>query len=484
VTGSGGDSGFPSSAPWLARALVVSVALHAAIVWVGARALAPAEQIAHVERIDIEIAPRAPLAEALPPEVAAPGDDEVASQPTAMASAEPPHREAAAPVDGGVDAARRPDAPLADAGVDAASDAAEQPMVASNEPDPRAGSGSGSGSGSGTGSGSGSGSVDLPAVTGAPTTAGTAANLLSFFPRGHILTALVRFDRLRGTEWAALAEAGLRPLPDYRDLFGDRAADIAARLDTVVVSTPRPRDATTTTLVVHTTRTRAQMRELLASPGAPIAWSAARGGAFGKRTSPLVGDTRVVLSPWRGWYVLAPAADFGDTLYAADGDVDTCEAQVRLPAWLDKLRAIEAESGSDARGPALVVTLAGKAGRYKLPDFGIGVTSLPSPERVSLAMELVPQGWLVRGNITFATEAAAAEFVQSMQTVQQRLDDSHLLKLLIRRQHALALVTGLSFARAGVRVSYATSMSIADARELLGTAVATVSSYFAASRKP
>src|SRR5205807_1869871 len=88
---------------------------------------------------------------------------------------------------------------------------------------------------------------------------------------------------------------------------------------------------------------------------------------------------------------------------------------------------IEAESGTDTHGPALVVTLAGKGGRYKLPDFGIGVTSLPSPERVSLAMELVPQGWLVRGNITFASEAAAAAFVQSMPTVRQRLDDARVV---------------------------------------------------------
>src|SRR5438552_1998127 len=174
VSRSGSDSGFPS-APWLARALVVSVALHAAIVWFGARALAPAESIPHVERVDIEIAPAPPVAEALPAEQAA----EDALPTTAMATAEPPRRE-------------------------------------------------------------------------------------------------------------------------------------ATLVDTVVVSTPRPHDATATTLVVHTTGTRAQMRELLASPDAPITWSTARGGSFGKRSSAFAGDTRVVLSPWRGWYVLAPATDFGD----------------------------------------------------------------------------------------------------------------------------------------------------------------------------
>ena len=44
-------------------------------------------------------------------------------------------------------------------------------------------------------------------------TAGTAANLLAYFPPGHVVTALVRFDRLRGTEWAATGKVRLC-LPD------------------------------------------------------------------------------------------------------------------------------------------------------------------------------------------------------------------------------------------------------------------------------
>ena len=93
----------------------------------------------------------------------------------------------------------------------------------------------------------------------------------------------------------------------------------------------------------------------------------------------------------------------------------------KLPPWLDTIRTIEqetveapkpdakpAEKPDDKRGPALVLTFTGPGKRYKIPDLlGIGVTSAPSPDRLSLAMELVKQGWLVRGNIVFATEADA-----------------------------------------------------------------------------
>ena len=44
------------------------------------------------------------------------------------------------------------------------------------------------------GSGSGSASIEeAPAVDGAVTSPGTAANLLSYFPVGHVVTALIRY---------------------------------------------------------------------------------------------------------------------------------------------------------------------------------------------------------------------------------------------------------------------------------------------------
>jgi len=343
-----------------------------------------------------------------------------------------------------------------------------------------AGSGSAAGSGVAAaiiaGSGAGVPGMDnQPAVAGAATSAGTAANLLAYFPPDHLITALVRFDRLRGTEWAQPAEDLFHPMPDYRALFGTRDADIADKLDMLVISTPRPRDAIATTLVAHTHLSRAEMRDLLAATGAT--WSATRAGMLGKRKMILQGDKRLVLSPWKNWFVLAAPEDLG-ALPPGGGSLDTVEARVKLPAWLQTIRTIEKESGDDKQGPALVVTLTGEGKRYTFPDVGLGVTSLPAPTRLSLAMELVQQGWLVRGNIVFASEADAAEVEKTLLDVQKRVVTSFLISRLLKQQHVYNLIAGMSISRSGARVSYATSVSISDARALLAALAGSLADYF------
>ncbi|HEU4731037.1 MAG TPA: hypothetical protein VFT22_24250 [Kofleriaceae bacterium] len=330
-----------------------------------------------------------------------------------------------------------------------------------------------------SGSGSGvPGQTTEPAVEGAPTTAGTAANLLSYFPDGHIVTALVRFDRLRGTEWAAQAERLLRPMPDYQLLFGRRDAAITDKLETLVISTPRPRDAAATTLVARTSLGRGALRSFLGA-AAPVTWSASRGGLLGKRTATrFPDDHRVFLSPFQGWFLLAQPDDLAGLTAPTRGALDAAVATGKLPPWLAGIRKIESETG-DPRGPALVVTLGLRGKRLKLGgnDFGLGIPSVPTPERVSLAMELVKQGWLVRGNMRFASEADAAELVASVQRFQQRVADSHAIQLVIGKP-IVHVIANLAFARAGPRVSYATSISIADARAILAAAALQLDQYF------
>ncbi|HEY5950485.1 MAG TPA: hypothetical protein VIV40_33570 [Kofleriaceae bacterium] len=471
-----------------------------------------------VELVDIELAPPPPKAEALPAEIAKRAEQEAAAAAAAASEQNEDHEELAL-IDAGVDAP--PDAPddaprkkkkRPDAGIDAelmvaeaddagVGDGGEQVAMT----DPGVGSGVGVGSQDTPGvpgavdnaTGSGAPGMDnQPAVEGAPTSAGTAANLLAYFPAGHQITVLIRFDRLRKTEWAEPATRLFKPMPDYGALFGARDVSMADQLDMLVISSPRPRDATATTLVGHTQMSRAQMRDFLSNPDAPINWSATKGGMFGKRTGKLFpNDKRVLLSPWRGWFVLAQPEDVVGLTAASTGNIDSIEARTKLPPWLATIRTIEDETnepkpdpkdpkakpakpGAEKRGPALVLTLKGPGKRYKIPDVGLGVTSAPSPERLSLAMELVKQGWLVRGNIVFASEADATEFVQTVQDVQTRITDSRILSGLLKKQHALNAITGLSLARSGARVSYATSVSIADARALLAAAAQTLDAYF------
>jgi hypothetical protein len=503
----------PTGAPWLGRAVVASAVLHALAVVI-MLVVGGVTKHHEVEVIDIELAPPPPKAEALPEEherkqaASAPPEAAAAQQPE-----QPPPEPSAlidagvdAPIDAPIDAApkkkKRPDAGIdaepmvaetIDAGVDApelaagsdtgsGSGSAIVAMVGSGDSN---GSGSGSGSGFETGSGSGSGS-DMEteaAVPGAPTTAGTAANLLAYFPAGHVVTVLVRFDRMRGTEWAAATQKLLRPLPDYRGLFGERDAPIGDKLDMLVISTPKPKDATATTLVAHSAMSRAELRAFLANPKTPIAWSTAKGGMLGRRSGELfTGDKRVLLAPWKGWFVLAQPADVGTLVEPQKGNIETFEPKAQLPPWLYMLRDIDKESGTEKRGPALVLTFAATRQRYHFPDVGLGVTTLPAPDRVALAVELVKQGWLLRGNIKFASEDDAIEFEKAVGDVKQRIGDSHLLSALLRRQHVLDVVKGLDIARAGDRISYATSISVADARAVLAAAASTVTEYFGQTR--
>ena len=192
----------------------------------------------------------------------------------------------------------------------------------------------------------------------------------------------------------------------------------------------------------------------------------------------LRGDHRVFLSPFRGWFLLAQPSDLGGLATAARGNLDTVEATGKLPPWLAGLRKIESETG-DPRGPALVVTLGLGGKRLDLTgrDFGLGVGAIPTPDRVSLAAELVPQGWLIRGNLRFASDADAAEFVASVQRVQQRFAASRALQLLVGKP-IVRVVANLAFARGGPRVSYATSLSIADARAILAVVALQLDQYF------
>lgn len=494
-----------TGASWLARAVIVSAFLHAVIVVVWYVAHHKTEE-REVQLVDIELAPPPPKAEALTAEVAKPLPQPSSTPPAQTPEETRPVEEGRGPmVDAGVPDAPpapkkkkkrpRPDAgvddeePLlaevADAGVEALPTTTQTDVEAAAQlntldggvtPDDDGGVPGAIAQGSGSGT---PGTENLPEVDGAPTSAGTAANLLAYFPAGHQITALIRFDRLRKTEWAEPAEKLFRPMPDYRALFGDRTAGVGDKLDTLVISTPRPRDAAATTLVVHSQLTRPELRTFLTNTDTPIAWSTTKGGLYGKRSGKLFpGDKRVLLSPWKQWVVLAQPEDLGNVTAPTPGSVDTIEAKVKLPAWLDGIRAIESESGDEKRGPALVLTLTGPGKRYKIPDVGLGITSAPSPTRLSLAMELVKQGWLVRGNIVFATEADATEFTETVQQVQQRITDSRLLSGLLRRQHAYNAVVGLSVARAGARVSYATSLSIADARAMMAVMAQTLEDYF------
>jgi hypothetical protein len=504
------------------RALTLSITLHVIVGVVCALTLDLRDE-PEPELVDIEVAPTPREVQALPAEVARPWEQDMAAamdEASAAAAAAPEPEGFAvdagvdAPIDAPIDAApkQRPDAAI-DAGVDpliAEADAGSDPLaavddagtggdggagdasvVAIGEGSGSAAEGSGSGAG-GTGSAAGgrgeqppgagsgvAGATNEPAVDGAPTLAGTAANLLGYFPKGHVVTAMIRFDRLRGTEWAVQTERLLRPMPDYQILFGPTDAQIANKLETLVISSPTPKDATATTLVARTKLPRAQLRAFLGATN-PVTWSAAKGGLLGKRGGRLFqNDKRVFISPFKEWFLLAQPGDLGTLTAAATGNVDNVVARVKPPPWIAGIRGIEAESGLD-RGPALVLTLAlgGQTIELGDNDFGLGIKSVTTPDRVTLAMELDKNGWHVAGNMRFTSDASAASFITAAESAKQRIADSRALQLAMGKPVA-RVIANLRFARTGPRVSYTTSISIADARMILAVAAQQLDTYFA-----
>jgi hypothetical protein len=430
--------------------------------------------------IDVEIAPVPDVAEPLPPEeaFAQARPEEVLvplEPPKPEPEPEPEPEPADIPRDAGVDAPPPPPAPT-DAGAIAAStdrqvtgDAgAVHPERDGGAVEPKDG---------GVG-------VDQLAQ-GAQASAGTAANLLAFVPDKHVVTVLLRFDRLRGTEWATVAQQVLAVMPDYETLVADPDSVVTDLFDLVAMSSPKPADPTKTLLAVKAKVPIADLRDFLDEPGAPVTWSRVTGGVLGTRGKGkrvIRGDPRVFLAPFGQWMVLARPRDLSGLLDAADGPLDGAAADTaKLPAWLARLPDIEGESGLKD-GPALMMTLGPRAKTWDVPDVGLGVTSLPAPERMTLSLEIDPQGFQVKGHLKFASEDDAVTFVERTEAAREAALESAAHALVLKRAKVWNAVKGLSLVRTDRRVSYSTSLSVADARVMTAAGILLVAEYFAAAQ--
>ena len=498
----------------LRNAVLGSVALHLVVGIIGYVAMdhAPGGR-GSPSLVDVELAPAAPKAEKLPDEIAAarqqevpaPGEDPPAppdkpdeaaageltpdAAPDARVDARPRRRADANELVATADAAPAvaDDAATAVATVTTSGDAATQLATTPGSlGDATPGTGSGAGSGTPGAITTGDPAIAGEPGTGGPVSAGTAANLLAYAPSGHVVTALVRLDRLRGTTWQAPVVKLFEPMPDYNVMIGARKLDIADLFETLVISSPEPRNAIATTLVARTKLTRAKLRDLLDEPETPVTWSAARGGMLGTRKPGARvprGDKRLFLSPYQGWIVLAQPRDLGGLTApaTAKADMDRAVATAPVPPWIDKVRRIEGETGAPT-GPVAIVTVAGTEARFSFSDPGLGISSLPVPERMTVSLEIVKQGFIVRGNLKFAREADAIELVESITKARQRAIDSTVLRGLLARSRVLNAVKGLTLDRRGARVSYATSLAIKDAEGLLAVAAQTLRAYFEAAK--
>ena len=327
------------------------------------------------------------------------------------------------------------------------------------------------------------GSPEIAAA--ASRTPGTDANLLAYFPDGEMVAVMIRFDRLRQQPWSRLTQDILAPMPDHRSLVGSRDVSITRLLDTLVISSHEPRNVAATTLVGHTPLPGPEARAFVNHPEAPVFWRTARGGPIGHRmSSPLVmpGDRRVFLMPFPDWLVLSQPGHLGPLVRLATGDIDAARADpADLPDWLGRIQAIEKESGADS-GPALIATISGKLlpAIAKIPYMG----RIDVPERATVALELAPGGFYIRGTLLFRTEAHAGAFVTAAARTQRDFVSTQIGKLVLSRIHAYNALKGMTFKTSGRKVGYASSISIADAQAMMAFVATQTRTFFNSPATP
>ncbi|HUS67617.1 MAG TPA: hypothetical protein VMZ28_23940 [Kofleriaceae bacterium] len=433
--------------------------------------------------LDLDIAPPPPegfdpaddrpaaevVEEPPPPEPAAP--DETTMEPEPAPEPEP---EVAVPIDAGVpDAApRRADAGDQTAENDATGDAGP-PHDAG--PEVAATSTGDAGPTSGT----------TGPLTGVRVPPGAAADFRRYAPDGDKVAVLLRYDRLRGTAWAPLADAILAPMPDHRSIVGDRKVAMTELFDTLLISSRNPTDVVATNLIARVRKPNAETRRFLDNTVQRVKWKAVRGGVLGKRQPSAVKlerDSREYLMPWPNWVVLTRSKHLGAAARSPRPDADTVDLDkvqaddAALPAWLQRARSIEAETGDDT-GPIAVVSVGGIVStQVTLPQVG----TLPTPQTASLALEMATTGFFVRGTLIYDTPEHAQALQEGLEAARTRLLDSRLGELLLKNFHAYHALKGLTLRRRGTKVTYATSISNADAKAMMELAADWARRFYAA----
>jgi hypothetical protein len=101
---------------------------------------------------------------------------------------------------------------------------------------------------------------------------------------------------------------------------------------------------------------------------------------------------------------------------------------------------------------------------------------------MTLSLEIDPQGFQVKGHLKFASEDDAVTFVERTEAAREAALESAAHALVLKRAKVWNAVKGLSLVRTDRRVSYSTSLSVADARVMTAAGILLVAEYFAAAQ--
>lgn len=312
---------------------------------------------------------------------------------------------------------------------------------------------------------------------------GAAADLRGYTPKGELLGVLIRFDRLRDTPWAPRVDRVLAPMPDYQMIIGERKLPLTDLFDMLLISSSDPSEVTATNLAGYTPlRSTEKMREFLDHKTAPVSWSHARGGDLGTRGKSKLnarGDERVYMMPFPKWTVLTERRHLGKLTQANGGELGSFPDVAELPEWLAKIRSVGDESGKEDDGPVVVASLYGVLDTLKIPMIG----EIPTPERLSVAIDIAEVGFRVHGTMTFSSEERATTFETMVNEAKDRMVETAVGRRVLGQLQALNAAKGLTLTRRGKRMSYVSSFSNADAKAMLERAAELSARFYTSRRK-
>ena len=145
-------------------------------------------------------------------------------------------------------------------------------------------------------------------------------DLNAYGPRGSRLTALLRLDRLRGTDYAAPVDALLTRLPDRRDLLEGTGLDLFDAFDALLIATPHPLDPSVTFLAARHHLDEGALRAALGrgarATDRVLSWHTEDGRPVGERRArhaappgaPPMRDDRIIVLAAPGLAVVTPPA--------------------------------------------------------------------------------------------------------------------------------------------------------------------------------
>ncbi len=316
------------------------------------------------------------------------------------------------------------------------------------------------------------GGVPPPAVP-----AWAKLNMATHGPPGNHIAVLLRLDRLRGTQWAPLLADILKPMPDHKLIIGDRNLNFSDTFDFLYITTNNPADLTATTLACISRLKDQKLRDILSHPDVKLDWSAVAGGAMGTFAASRFhhpSDSRVYLKPSPNAIVLTKPKQLAAAMDKRKGLLDGLALRAALPSWVQKIPILD-KSTRGPKAPYAMAHITALPQQFEIPRGPI----VPAPRHLSLYLEEATRGFVFRGTATFSSAQRAQAFSQGVRQAQADAQSSRLTQMVLKQFSAYNAVLGLKLKQKDTVVTFASALSVADARSMFAFAANWSKRFFA-----